>query len=58
MSCRYSAKFKKLIHAEYGFPYFYQRLIKNNTDGAPVELVNNRKLFSYGVENESYMSMN
>ena len=46
------SKFKKLVQAEFGFPYLHQRLIKNNTDGAPMELVNNRKLYSYGLEND------
>eukprot|EP00438_Fugacium_kawagutii_P009957 Skav225757 [mRNA] locus=scaffold3552:10008:11791:- [translate_table: standard] len=45
------SKFKRHLEAEYGFRYLHQRLIRNTEDGTPMELQNNRKLFSYGVEN-------
>eukprot|EP00438_Fugacium_kawagutii_P015580 Skav229713 [mRNA] locus=scaffold49:171885:173438:+ [translate_table: standard] len=44
------SKLKKSIDFVYGFASCFQRLIANDAGGAPVEMKNNKRLYTYGVE--------
>ena len=46
------SKLKKTIDSVYGFLHFFQSLITYDADGAPVEMRNAKKIFSYNIQSD------